>query len=863
MTKMSYKILNSIFLVIMIIGSYQGLIILENNKNSSRSETTNNLADFSRDLSISTSNWAATEVISTNSSVDSYSPSVVSDGAGNIHVTWEERTINTGVLYKFRNATTGVWSATELVSTETIDDSYRPTIAVDDIGNVHIAWEDDTIYNGSGPDVDIFYKFKNATTGIWSITEVVTTESNSGSWTSAIAIDGIGNVHLTWYDWNFKAQLYYKFKNVSTKTWTSAEEISNEILGNSFAPVIAADSVGNVNIAWQNGSGGGNGDIFYRFKNTTTGLWTTTEVVSIESTNDSLNPTIALDDVGNVHIVWEDYTNYSSSGTDADIFYKFKNATTGTWTITEVVSSESTHGLGSNDPDIVIDDVGNIHVVWRDYWNFGVNVLYKLKNNFTGMWTTPEVVSIESSDSAIKPTLTVDGDLNVHVVWMDSTNYSGAGTDWDIFYKFYEMDLTPPSIVDIQVSKDPLFSGGIQTIICNITDPSGIFSVTAYIEHPDETINATLVLYDDGLHGDGNLNDGIYGNIWDSNDVDLGTYFVDILALDNSSLQNKEFINNGVSFIIEEGPPIITINSPSPSAAFGNDSPSYNITIIGLYNSIWYTLDDGVTNITTSGLIGIINQTEWDKRGNGNATIKFYVNGTSGKIGFNSVTIKVDKNVPIIDINSPIPNQLFENNIPSPLFNVWINETNLVKMWYTTNSGSPKYFFLTNTSIDQTAWNILSDGMVVIRFYANDSAGNIGVAEVTIRKDVTAPIITINNPQNGDVNGATAPDFNISITEPFLVNTWYSLNGGNNTTFMGLTGTINQALWDALSEGNVIIRFYANDTLGRIKFAEVAVVKTISQSNPPGIPGYNILLLLGIVSTLAVMIIKKRLNHIG
>ncbi|MBY9006526.1 MAG: hypothetical protein KGD63_07185 [Candidatus Lokiarchaeota archaeon] len=44
---------------------------------------------------------------------------------------------------------------------------------------------------------------------------------------------------------------------------------------------------------------------------------------------------------------------------------------------------------------------------------------------------------------------------------------------------------------------------------------------------------------------------------------------------------------------------------------------------------------------------------------------------------------------------------------------------------------------------------------------------------------------------------------------------------------------------------------------------EVTVVKTISQPPPPGIPGYNILLLLGIVSTIVVIIIKKRLNHLN
>ncbi|GAI67557.1 unnamed protein product, partial [marine sediment metagenome] len=99
--------------------------------------------------------------------------------------------------------------------------------------------------------------------------------------------------------------------------------------------------------------------------------------------------------------------------------------------------------------------------------------------------------------------------------------------------------------------------------------------------------------------------------------------------------------------------------------------------------------------------------------------------------------------------------------------------------------------------------------------------------------------------------------------ERFLHSMWYTLDGGlHNYTFIE-NGTINQGAWDALSDGNVIIRFYANDTLGRIGFQEVNIVKMISQSNPPGIPGYNILFLLGIVSTIAVVIVKKRLNHLN
>ena len=220
-----------------------------------------------------------------------------------------------------------------------------------------------------------------------------------------------------------------------------------------------------------------------------------------------------------------------------------------------------------------------------------------------------------------------------------------------------------------------------------------------------------------------------------------------------------------------------------------------------------------------------------------------------------------DEISPTIGIFYPESNDLF--GITAPSFNVQIYDANLDTMWYTLDNGLTNTTSTKNGTISQTLWDTVSNGTVTWTFYANDSAGNIGFAEVTIRKDAYAPIITINNPQDSDIIGATAPNFDISIDEPDLDKTWYSLNGGTNIIFTEFTGTINQDLWDALSDGNVIIRFYANDSAGNIGFQEVTVVKTISQPSPPGIPGYNILLLIGIASTITVIIVKKRLNHLN
>jgi len=273
--------------------------------------------------------------------------------------------------------------------------------------------------------------------------------------------------------------------------------------------------------------------------------------------------------------------------------------------------------------------------------------------------------------------------------------------------------------------------------------------------------------------------------------------------------------------------PIITITNPQANDVFGATAPNFNISIAEPnLNTTWYSLNGGV-NTTFTGLTGSINQALWNALPGGNVSIRFYANDSAGNMGFAEVTIKKDVSVPIITITNPQTNEAFGTTAPN--FNISINELNLDSTWYSLNGGVNTTFTGLTGSINQTLWNALPGGNVSIRFYANDSAGNMGFAEVTIKKDVSVPIITITNPQANEFFGTTAPNFDISITELNLGTTWYSLNGGANTTFTGLTGSINQALWTALSEGDVVIKFYANDTLGRIGFAEVTIKKDVSE----------------------------------
>jgi hypothetical protein len=388
--------------------------------------------------------WTTTEVVSTESSSHSSFPSVVVDSGGMVHVAWRDLTDYGGsgtdfdIFYKYRD-NSGVWSTTEVVSTDSTEESRSPSLALDSSGTIHVAWRDDTNYGGSGTDKDIFYNCRDAT-GVWSTTEVVSTESAEDSHTPSLDVESDGTVHVAWRDnTNYggagsEHDIFYKYRS-NAGTWSATEVVSTESSSDSDNPSLAVENDGTVHVAWDDmtdySSSGTDFDIFYKYKST--GVWSTTEVVSTESTQLSFWPSLKVDSDKNIHVIWDDWTDYGGAGVDEDIFYKVK--TSSGWSATEVVSTESTEISYQSSLDV---DISYVHVAWKDstvYGGSGVDadIFYKYKS--TGVWSATEVVSTESTAQSEWPSLNIDTVGKVHVAWGDFTDYSGSGNDIDVFYK--------------------------------------------------------------------------------------------------------------------------------------------------------------------------------------------------------------------------------------------------------------------------------------------------------------------------------------------------------------------------------------------------------------------------------------------
>ena len=339
------------------------------------------------------------------------------------------------------------WTTAEVVSTESTGTSKYTSLAVDSVGNVHIAWYDYTDYSGCGTDVDIFYKFWNSSSSLWSVTEVVSTESTGTSVEPSLAIDSEDNLHVTWddtTDYNGAGtdyDIFYKSRS-SGGSWGSTEVVSTESTGHSQKNSLAIDSEDNLHVVWQdttdyNGAGF-DGDIFYKSRSSG-GSWGSTEVVSTESTSGSDNCALFVDSTGDVHVSWRDSTDYNGAGTDFDVFYKVLDSSSSFWSVTNVVSTESTDGSMSS--SLVVDSVGNVHIAWYDYTDYSgaggvdTDIFYKFWDDGSSTWSVTEVISTESTSGSYYPAFAIDSADNLHLIWRDYTEYLSSGTDPDVFYK--------------------------------------------------------------------------------------------------------------------------------------------------------------------------------------------------------------------------------------------------------------------------------------------------------------------------------------------------------------------------------------------------------------------------------------------
>jgi hypothetical protein len=244
-----------------------------------------------------------------------------------------------------------------------------------------------------------------------------------------------GNLHLVWYDANVDSgAIFFKMLNASGAGLIDDIQINTGGSGSANTrPVTAIDATNRLFVVWQNMA---DQEVYFMrlepllddlVEATPANLATIKTVPDMRISNPSdglpaLNPAMANDGNGNLAIVWE-------SGSGGPVEY-VKVDPDGLLLNGPVLLGGN--GSGNDLPDVAIDTVGNVHVVYAHAGTTqATEVYYAMLDGATGaVRIAPTLLSVDDGLRAGNATVSVDRvDNRVYVVYKQATTMAGTGSE--------------------------------------------------------------------------------------------------------------------------------------------------------------------------------------------------------------------------------------------------------------------------------------------------------------------------------------------------------------------------------------------------------------------------------------------------
>jgi len=312
-------------------------------------------------------------------------------------------------LTLFVQAAPAQWTAAKRL-TWNLGNSENPVIAVGPSGHLHVVWWDTTPGH-----YEIYYTKSTDGGANWKPSQRLTWTDNSSI--PAIAVDSLGQLHVVWCNNSpGNGEIYYKKSTDGGATWSPNQRLT-WTSGQSLMPAIVVDPFDYLHVVWSDNTST-NYEIYYRRSTDGGATWTPNKRLTWTADSSYIGD-MAMDTLGNPHIVWEDLSPY-------EVFYKRGIDGGLTWATSQRLTWNSG---GSGWPSVAVESSGHIHVVWEDGTPLNIEVFYRRSLNLGLNWAAGQRLTWNSSQSRF-PAVAADSDANVHVVWED--DISG---DFEIYYR--------------------------------------------------------------------------------------------------------------------------------------------------------------------------------------------------------------------------------------------------------------------------------------------------------------------------------------------------------------------------------------------------------------------------------------------
>jgi len=243
-----------------------------------------------------------------------------------------------------------------------------------------------------------------------------------------IAVDGQGIIHAVWEDYGADPALgniMYANSSDGGRSFGERVMVDDAVTASTHQarPHIALGSDGVVHVVWEDYRRHPElGDIYYS-RSTDGGRTFGADVLvddPITVTSRQINPALAVDSRGHIHIVWEDYRDNIEL---ANIYYAMSSDRGQTFSGDKRISEVFDHAVHQGRPIIVTHGRDTVYVVWEDYRNTPpLGDIYCAVSDdggetFGDNLTVDDPITVSSRQ--IRPAAAVDDTGIVHVVWED------------------------------------------------------------------------------------------------------------------------------------------------------------------------------------------------------------------------------------------------------------------------------------------------------------------------------------------------------------------------------------------------------------------------------------------------------------
>lgn len=307
---------------------------------------------------------------------------------------------------------------------------YNPSVAMDDNGNIAIAWQGEKI--GQRYRYDLYLQRYDTIGGSRGNNQRVNDDAES-AWIGfqSIAMAGSGNFAIVWADDRHgNSDIYFqRYDLLGVRQGNNRPALDDTASARQRFPAIAMEASGNFVIAWVDGRNDDNYDIYFQRYDSSGGRRGSNQSVNEEAESGGQRPSIAVDGNGNFVIVWGDSRN---SSTNTDIYFQRYDSFGDRRGNNQKVNDDSP--LGGQAPTIAMDRGGNFVIAWDDLRDEN-NDIYLQRYDASGVkqGNNQKVNDDEGKSPQNNPTIAMHSTGNFVMAWSDSREGNS-----DIYFQRYD-----------------------------------------------------------------------------------------------------------------------------------------------------------------------------------------------------------------------------------------------------------------------------------------------------------------------------------------------------------------------------------------------------------------------------------------